>query len=93
LLIGEAARLTHNGTGEGFSQAMQSGMFGAEAVARVVRGQATEAASWRQYQRALQRRFTAASRPEHLLRHRGSNALDGLARTYNGLPSSGRFTG
>ena len=84
LLIGEAARLTHNGTGEGISQAMQSGMFGAEAVARVVRGEATEAASWRQYQRALRRRFTASFAAGHLLRGIvDSTLLDRLARTYN----------
>ncbi|HEY3585639.1 MAG TPA: NAD(P)/FAD-dependent oxidoreductase, partial [Myxococcaceae bacterium] len=45
LLIGEAARLTHNGTGEGISQAMQSGVYAAEAVARVVHGEATEPAA------------------------------------------------
>jgi menaquinone-9 beta-reductase len=84
LLIGEAARLTHNGTGEGISQAMESGIFGAEAVARVVRGQATEAASWRQYQRSLRRRFTAGFVAGHLLRDIvDSTLLDRLARTYN----------
>jgi menaquinone-9 beta-reductase len=84
LLIGESARLTHNGTGEGISQAMQSGIFGAEAVARLVRGEATEAASWRQYLRALRRRFTASFVAGHVLRDIvDSEMLDRLARTYN----------
>ncbi|HET6981465.1 MAG TPA: NAD(P)/FAD-dependent oxidoreductase, partial [Myxococcaceae bacterium] len=84
LLIGEAARLTHNGTGEGISQAMQSGIFGAEAVARVVRGEATEAVAWRGYLRALRKRFTVGFAAGHLLRNMvSSGILDALARTYN----------
>jgi flavin-dependent dehydrogenase len=84
LLIGEAARLTHNGTGEGISQAMQSGIYGADAVARVVRGEATEAAAWRGYLRALRRRFTLGFAAGYLLRDLvASGALDSLARTYN----------
>src|SRR5678816_374043 len=68
LLIGEAARLTHNGTGEGISQAMQSGMYGADAVARVVRGEASEVAVWRGYLRALRKRFTVGFAAGYLLR-------------------------
>jgi len=84
LLIGEAARLTHNGTGEGISQAMQSGIYGAEAVARVVRGEATEAEAWRGYLRALRKRFTLGFAAGHLLRDMVSGGiLDSLARTYN----------
>ena len=84
LLIGEAARLTHNGTGEGISQAMQSGMYGADAVARVVRGEASEVAAWRGYLRALRKRFTVGFAAGYLLRDMVSNGmLDGLARTYN----------
>ena len=84
LLIGEAARLTHNGTGEGISQAMQSGIFGAEAVARVVRREVTEAVAWRGYLRALRKRFTAGFAAGHLLRAMvSSGILDTLARTYN----------
>jgi len=84
LLIGEAARLTHNGTGEGISQAMQSGIYGAAAVARVVRGEATEKVAWRGYVRALRRRFTAGFAGGYVLRDLvASGALDSLARTYN----------
>lgn len=84
LLIGEAARLTHNGTGEGISQAMQSGIYAADAVARVVRGEATESVAWRGYVRALRRRFTAGFAGGYVLRDLvASGALDSLARTYN----------
>jgi geranylgeranyl reductase family protein len=84
LLLGEAARLTHNGTGEGISQAMQSGMYGAEAVARVVRGEIGEAQAWRGYLGRLRKRFTVGFAAGWLLRDMVSNGmLDGLARTYN----------
>jgi len=84
LLIGEAARLTHNGTGEGISQAMQSGVFAADALATVVRGQADEPAAWRAYLRALRRRFTPEFAAGHLLRGLVADGmLDRLARTYN----------
>ncbi|HET9035116.1 MAG TPA: NAD(P)/FAD-dependent oxidoreductase [Myxococcaceae bacterium] len=83
-LIGEAARLTHNGTGEGISQAMQSGVYAAEALARVARGELTEPESWRSYVRALRKRFTPGFAAGYLLRGMVSNGmLDGLARTYN----------
>ncbi len=84
LLIGEAARLTHNGTGEGISQAMQSGVFAADALATVVRGQADEPAAWRAYLSALRRRFTPEFAAGHLLRELVADGmLDRLARTYN----------
>jgi len=84
LLVGESARLTHNGTGEGISQAMQSGIYAAEAVARVVRGESSETASWRRYVWTLRRRFTAGFVAGHLLRDIvDSEMLDRLARTYN----------
>jgi len=85
LLIGEAARLTHNGTGEGISQAMQSGIFGADAVARVARGEATEAVAWRGYLRALRRHFTLGFAAGYVLRDMvASGMLDRLGRRYNG---------
>jgi len=84
LLIGEAARLTHSGTGEGISQAMQSGMYGADAVARVVRGEASETVAWRGYLHALRKRFTVGFAAAYLLRDMvSSGAMDALARTYN----------
>ena len=42
LYVGEAARMTHNATGEGISQAMQSGVYAAEAVSDVIAGRTTE---------------------------------------------------
>lgn len=84
LLLGEAARLTHHGTGEGISQAMQSGVYAAEAVERVARGRVGEAAAWRGYLHALRRRFTPEFAAGHLLRELVSDGmLDRLARTYN----------
>jgi len=84
LLLGEAARLTHHGTGEGISQAMQSGVYAAEAVARVVRGELSEAAARRGYLRTLRRRFTPEFAAGHVLRNLvSSGMLDRLARTYN----------
>jgi len=84
LLLGEAARLTHNGTGEGISQAMQSGIYGADAVARLARGEVTEKVAWRGYVHALRRRFTAGFAGGYVLRDLvASGALDSLARTYN----------
>jgi len=84
LLIGEAARLTHNGTGEGISQAMQSGVYAAEAVASVARGALGEAAAWRGYLHSLRRRFTPGFAAGYLLRELVSDGmLDRLARTYN----------
>lgn len=84
LVIGEAARLTHNGTGEGISQAMESGIFAAEALARVVRGEDSEEAAWDGYLRALRRRFTVGFAAGHLLRELVADGmLDRLARTYN----------
>ena len=68
----------------GPSHDLQSGMYGADAVARVVRGEASEVAAWRGYLRALRKRFTVGFAAGYLLRDMVSNGmLDGLARTYN----------
>jgi len=84
LLVGESARLTHHATGEGISQAMQSGVFAAEAIARLMRGEVTEREAWRGYLWALRRRFTAGFAAGHLLRSVVDSAmLDGVARLYN----------
>jgi geranylgeranyl reductase family protein len=86
LLVGESARVTHNATGEGISQAMQSGVFAAEAVAQVLRGEATEAEAWRGYVWALRRRFTLGFAAGHLLRGVVDSAmLDRVARVYNNV--------
>jgi geranylgeranyl reductase family protein len=84
LLVGESARVTHHATGEGISQAMQSGVFAAEAIARVTRGEASEAEAWRGYLWALRRRFTVGFAAGHLLREVVDSAmLDRVARVYN----------
>jgi menaquinone-9 beta-reductase len=84
LRLGEAARLTHNATGEGISQAMESGMFAAEAAARVLRGSQTEAQAWAWYLGQHRRRFTPGFLAGHALRAVvASPILDGVADAYN----------
>jgi menaquinone-9 beta-reductase len=84
LWVGEAARVTHNATGEGISQAMQSGVFAAEAVSAVVRGERSEASAWRHYVWQHRRRFTAGFAAGHLVRALvASRGLDWLARAYH----------
>jgi len=83
LWVGEAARVTHNATGEGISQAMQSGLFAADAVSAVVRGELSEPRAWRRYVWAHRRRFTAGFAAGHLLRGMAaSGSLDVVARAY-----------
>lgn len=57
LYIGEAARLTNYATGEGIAQAMQSGVFGAEAVADILAERRSEESAMRRYLWRLRRRF------------------------------------
>ncbi len=84
LYVGEAARMTHNATGEGISQAMQSGIYAAEAVSDVIAGRMTEAAAWRAYAWSHRRRFTAGFLAGHVLRAVvRSPVLDGIAALYN----------
>lgn len=84
LWVGEAARVTNHATGEGISQALQSGLYAAEAVAAVVHGFCSEAAAWRTYLWRHRVRFTPGFVSGHLFRafvaHRG---LDLIARAYN----------
>jgi len=83
LWVGEAARVTHNATGEGISQAMQSGLFAAEAVASVVKGELPERRAWSRYVWQHRRRFTAGFLAGHLLRGMAaSGSLDAVARAY-----------
>jgi menaquinone-9 beta-reductase len=72
LYVGEAARVTNNATGEGISQAMQSGWFAAEAVAEVLSGQTSETDAWQDYTRKHRKRFT----PEFLTAHALRKAID-----------------
>ncbi len=84
LWVGEAARVTHHATGEGISQAMQSGVYAAEAVASVWRGERTERSAWRHYLWQHRRRFTPGFAAGHLLRSVvDSSVLDSVARAYN----------
>jgi menaquinone-9 beta-reductase len=83
LWVGEAARVTHNATGEGISQAMQSGLFAAEAVSAVVIGRQSEPSAWRHYRWRHRQRFTVGFAAGHLLRALvASGGLDWLARAY-----------
>jgi menaquinone-9 beta-reductase len=84
LYVGEAARVTHNATGEGISQAMQSGLFAAEAVADVLTGKRTEAQAWKAYTWKHRKRFTAGFLGGHALRVAvRTKVLDGVATIYN----------
>lgn len=84
LRLGEAARVTHHATGEGISQAMESGLFAAQAVARVLRDGQPEADSWAWYLRQHRRRFTGSFVAGHALRAAvASPVLDRLADAYN----------
>jgi geranylgeranyl reductase family protein len=57
VVIGEAGLMTHPATAEGIYQGMRSGMLGAEAVADVLTGRATELDAMREYERACRRTF------------------------------------
>jgi geranylgeranyl reductase family protein len=84
LYVGEAARVTHNATGEGISQAMQSGLYAAETVADVLAGKKTEAQAWRDYTWKHRKRFTAGFLGGHALRVAvRTRVLDGVATVYN----------
>jgi flavin-dependent dehydrogenase len=84
LYVGEAARMTHNATGEGISQAMQSGIYAAQAVSDVLDRRVTEEAAWRSYVWSHRRRFTAGFLAGHALRAViRSPVLDGIAALYN----------
>jgi len=84
LYLGEAARVTHNATGEGISQAMQSGVFAADAVAELLAGRLTEEQAWRAYVARHRRRFTLSFLAGHAVRAIvDSPVLDGVAAVYN----------
>jgi geranylgeranyl reductase family protein len=84
LWVGEAARVTHNATGEGISQAMQAGIYAAQAVASVLRGERSERSAWRHYLWQHRRRFTAGFVAGHLVRAVvSSSLLDRIAKAYN----------
>ena len=83
LYLGEAARITHNATGEGIFQAMQSGLFAADAIADVVGGK-SEKSVWRRYTWQCRQRFTAGFLVGHIIRGALKTPLiDGIALAYN----------
>jgi geranylgeranyl reductase family protein len=84
VFLGEAARITHNATGEGIYQAMQSGVYAADAVAKVLSGERSFEAAMREYERACRRRFTASFVVGHAVRALVKTPLlDGIAALYN----------
>lgn len=84
LYLGESARITHNATGEGIFQAMQSGIYAADAVADVVAGRATEKRAWSRYTWQCRQRFTFGFVMGHVLRGALKTPLfDAIALAYN----------
>jgi menaquinone-9 beta-reductase len=84
LYLGEAARVTHNATGEGISQAMQSGIYAADAVAAVLAGRASEEQAWKTYVWKHRKRFTLGFLAGYAVRAavRGG-VLDAMAMAYD----------
>jgi menaquinone-9 beta-reductase len=92
LFLGEAARITHNATGEGIFHAMQSGVFAADALADVVGGRATEQKAWSRYTWQCRQRFTFGFVMGHVLRGALKTPLfDAIALAYNS-PTMRRVT-
>jgi flavin-dependent dehydrogenase len=93
IFLGEAARITHNATGEGIYQAMQSGVYAAEAAASVLRGRASFEEAMRVYTRACRRRFTTSFLVGHAVRALvATPLLDGIATLYNDARVRGAVT-
>src|SRR5205814_1912925 len=81
---GEAARITHNATGEGIYQAMQSGIYAADTIADVVTGRGSEKKMWSRYTWQCRQRFTAGFVVGHALRGAIRTPIfDALAMVYN----------
>ena len=57
IVIGEAGLMTHPATAEGIYQGMQSGMFGAEAVADILSGRRTETTAMNDYEARCKKAF------------------------------------
>src|SRR5690606_28121963 len=84
LYLGEAARVTHNATGEGISQARRSGLYAADTLADILLRGADEASAFRAYTRRHRRRFTAGFLAGHALRALVKTpALDMIAAVSN----------
>jgi menaquinone-9 beta-reductase len=84
LYLGEGGRMTHNATGEGIYQAMQSGCFAAESVADVVQGVAGEEQAWQHYTRRCRQKFTGGFVMGHVIRGMlRTPLLEWIAAAYN----------
>jgi geranylgeranyl reductase family protein len=84
LYLGEAARITHNATGEGIYQAMQSGVYAADALAEAISGRASEDKAWARYTWQCRQRFTFGFVMGHVLRGALRTPLfDAIALAYN----------
>jgi menaquinone-9 beta-reductase len=84
LYLGEAARVTHNATGEGISQAMQSGIYAADAAADVLAGRASEDEAWKRYVWQHRKRFTLGFLAGYAVRAAvRSGVLDAMAYAYD----------
>lgn len=84
LYLGEAARVTHNATGEGISQAMQSGIYAADAVTDVLAGRMSEPDAWQRYVRQHRKRFTLGFLAGYAIRGAvKSGVLDAMAAAYD----------
>jgi menaquinone-9 beta-reductase len=84
LYLGEAARVTHNATGEGISQAMQSGIYAADAAAQVLAGRVSEEEAWKRYVWQHRKRFTLGFLAGYAVRAAvRSGVLDAMAYAYD----------
>ncbi|CAN5223668.1 geranylgeranyl reductase family protein [soil metagenome] len=82
--LGEAARITHNATGEGIYHALRSGTFAAAAVAAIVGGSSTEEKAQRDYVWEQRKHFTMGFLGGWALRGLVQTpVLDLVARVYN----------
>jgi menaquinone-9 beta-reductase len=91
--LGEAARITHNATGEGIYQAMQSGVYAAQAIAAIREGRASEERAMRDYAWTCRRRFTASFLVGHAVRGLVQTPfLDGVSMLYNSPRVRGAVT-
>jgi geranylgeranyl reductase family protein len=83
ITLGEAARVTHHVTGEGIFQAMQTGVFAADAVAAILREGQREERALRTYEWKLRARFVPGFVLGHGLRAlMKTSLLDRLADAY-----------
>ncbi len=82
--LGEAARITHNATGEGIYHAMRSGTFAAEAVKAILGGELSEEKAQQRYVWQQRKHFTTGFLGGWALRGLVQTpVLDVVARVYN----------